>query len=153
MEKAIAKSITRIEKYLASIVRDDNPPHPVTNNERLLYNIAVTIRSLIVAMPLVVNFVLVSNDGEKRVDCDTTYQEIRKAVEAHRPIIGFCDDHGLITSCDLESYELDNDGGSFVFCGSFHDLIANEEDIMCITVHENEAIDFVANFYALSRKV
>lgn len=40
MAKVTAKAITRLQKFLAAIAGDATAPSPVTNNEKLLYNIA-----------------------------------------------------------------------------------------------------------------
>ena len=44
--KVPVNPITRRQKFLAAIAGDAEPPEPITETEKLLYNIAITIMSL-----------------------------------------------------------------------------------------------------------
>jgi hypothetical protein len=63
--KVPVNPITRRQKFLAAIARDAEPPEPITETEKLLYNIAITIMSLTnVNDPLVADNDLVVDNGD-----------------------------------------------------------------------------------------
>lgn len=67
--KVPVNPITRRQKFLAAIAGDAEPPEPITETEKLLYNIAITIMSLTnVDDPLVVDNgdVMLAGDGKDK---------------------------------------------------------------------------------------
>lgn len=46
MEKKTVKAVTRLQKFLAAIAGDREAPEPITDFEKLLYNIAEAISQI-----------------------------------------------------------------------------------------------------------
>ena len=71
--KVLVNPITRRQKFLAAIARDAELPEPITETEKLLYNIAITIMSLTNGNdPLVADNDLVVDNGDVTLPGDGT---------------------------------------------------------------------------------